>query len=243
MATEENGTMTVKCLLCGNAYKSLNLHVLYKHNITVPEYKSKFPGAPLVSKEVGDKISQALKGHPNWSTDSLTDESRSRMGRKGVARKPFTEEHKRNISESAKERGVWMMQTEDAKCNRRKSLSGKPKSPDHVNNVKKGLARYWARWHEVNECKKAYYNNEYILARKKVLKRDGGKCSLCWTRVALQVHHIDSDTKNNSERNLITLCRSCHGKTRQKDIKLSMRAVMRILLFENYYSCKWGVCG
>jgi hypothetical protein len=30
---------------------------------------------------------------------------------------------------------------------------------------------------------------------------------------ALPVHHIDYDKKNNDERNLITLCISCHSKT------------------------------
>ena len=30
------------------------------------------------------------------------------------------------------------------------------------------------------------------------------------------VHHIDYDKKNNSKKNLITLCRSCHAKTNFK---------------------------
>jgi hypothetical protein len=45
-------------------------------------------------------------------------------------------------------------------------------------------------------------------------------CQMCKKIPALDklvVHHKDRNRKNNSLTNLITLCRSCHGKIHQKD--------------------------
>lgn len=63
--------------------------------------------------------------------------------------------------------------------------------------------------------------------REKIRKRDGYKCSLCGVPQQecldkLTIHHINYDKKDNSELNLVALCRRCHGKTnhfREKWIK------------------------
>jgi len=54
--------------------------------------------------------------------------------------------------------------------------------------------------------------------RHKIRKRDGYICQLCEATqesvgYKLCVHHIDYDKANHSPNNLISLCRSCHGKT------------------------------
>lgn len=41
-------------------------------------------------------------------------------------------------------------------------------------------------------------------------KRDSYKCVLCDSYKNIRVHHIDGDNKNNIDKNLITLCESCH---------------------------------
>lgn len=55
--------------------------------------------------------------------------------------------------------------------------------------------------------------------REKILERDGYRCSECGEsqQSKLTVHHIDgngrgSESPNNNDDNLITLCRSCHAK-------------------------------
>ncbi len=50
-----------------------------------------------------------------------------------------------------------------------------------------------------------------------ILKRDNSECVLCGNKKQLCVHHIDYNESNNEENNLITLCRSCHGKTNSKN--------------------------
>lgn len=44
--------------------------------------------------------------------------------------------------------------------------------------------------------------------------RDMFECQICSKKdVKFHIHHIDYDKKNSNERNLITLCNSCHSKT------------------------------
>jgi len=55
--------------------------------------------------------------------------------------------------------------------------------------------------------------------------------------VILDCHHIDYIKKNHDERNLITLCKSCHSKTGLK------RTIWRIVLteiIEKIYAGEWN---
>ncbi len=47
---------------------------------------------------------------------------------------------------------------------------------------------------------------------QQVLQRDGWRCQKCGSRLDLQVHHIElrSQSGDDSEENLITLCARCH---------------------------------
>ena len=52
--------------------------------------------------------------------------------------------------------------------------------------------------------------------RRSIRERDYYTCQICEIAqgdVALDVHHIDYDKKNNNPNNLIALCHSCHSKT------------------------------
>jgi 5-methylcytosine-specific restriction endonuclease McrA len=52
----------------------------------------------------------------------------------------------------------------------------------------------------------------YEQLRKKVLPRDDWRCQSCGTMSNLEVHHKDfrSQSGDDSEENLITLCTACH---------------------------------
>jgi len=47
---------------------------------------------------------------------------------------------------------------------------------------------------------------------RQVLQRDGWRCQACGRRTNLQVHHIQlrSQSGDDAEKNLITLCSACH---------------------------------
>lgn len=68
------------------------------------------------------------------------------------------------------------------------------------------------------------YDEEFKKLRRKVVKRDGYKCQMpnCGKNEnSLQVHHIvryaDNYMLRNNERNLITLCKDCHKKIKDKE--------------------------
>ena len=58
----------------------------------------------------------------------------------------------------------------------------------------------------------------YAILRQQVLRRDGWRCQLCGAMSNLEVHHqqFRSNSGNDSEENLITLCVSCHAETHSK---------------------------
>jgi 5-methylcytosine-specific restriction endonuclease McrA len=54
----------------------------------------------------------------------------------------------------------------------------------------------------------------YENLRRRILHRDGWRCQCCGTMSNLEVHHkkFRSQSGNDSEENLITLCICCHGE-------------------------------
>ena len=67
--------------------------------------------------------------------------------------------------------------------------------------------------------RKARYGPKWDEIRKRVYARDGHACKACGARnVKLNAHHIVllRVSQNNSERNLVTLCDSCHKLIEEK---------------------------
>lgn len=117
------------------------------------------------------------------------------------------------------------------------ALKGKPKTIEHrknLSNACKGRLSAFKGHHHTKESKKQlslsrggtgipYENTEYGVGFDNNLKehvrfRDKYKCQICGcsrleNERQLDVHHIDYDKRNNSIRNFISLCRSCHMKT------------------------------
>jgi 5-methylcytosine-specific restriction endonuclease McrA len=57
----------------------------------------------------------------------------------------------------------------------------------------------------------------YEQLRNHVLQRDGWRCQACGTMSNLEVHHKEfrSQSGDDSEQNLITLCVVCHASLHQ----------------------------
>jgi len=53
----------------------------------------------------------------------------------------------------------------------------------------------------------------YEHLRQQVLRRDGWRCQSCGAMANLEVHHkeLRSQSGDDSEQNLITLCTPCHA--------------------------------
>ena len=57
----------------------------------------------------------------------------------------------------------------------------------------------------------------YEALRRQVLRRDGWRCQSCGTMSNIEVHHKEfrSQSGDDSELNLITLCTACHNTIHQ----------------------------
>lgn len=54
--------------------------------------------------------------------------------------------------------------------------------------------------------------SEVDLVKREIRERDRYRCRMCG-EPGKTVHHIDYDSGNNEQSNLVTLCRLCHPKT------------------------------
>jgi len=71
------------------------------------------------------------------------------------------------------------------------------------------------RWKDISK-----YYIEFKLLTKQMLKNKI-KCSHC-NKLAKLLHHFDKNTQNNSSKNLIPLCRSCHTILHNKERGISI---------------------
>ena len=101
----------IKCRICGKEFLKINHTHLKIHNMTVQEYRRRFPDAPLVDESVRKKISQN-NGMKNPEVAKKVSELLK--GRPSPNRgKPLSPEHRRKISEAHKrlwtpERRRWL---------------------------------------------------------------------------------------------------------------------------------------
>ena len=65
----------------------------------------------------------------------------------------------------------------------------------------------------------------YRKLHQQVLERDGWRCQVCGSMQNLQVHHLKfrSQSGNDQEQNLITLCAECHERMHGKRLPDSPR--------------------
>ena len=158
----------------------------------------------VVKKSTKEKLSVINKGNQNAKGRIWTEESKKKLNesQKKIKRdvngnknpfygKTHTDEIKRKISEFHKGKPSW-----------NKGIKGKE---SHIYVDGTGYLPYDDK-----------FNKEL---KKKILKRDDYKCQNCGNKKGLEVHHIDSNKQNSVSENLITLCRSCHSKTKRKKIE------------------------
>jgi 5-methylcytosine-specific restriction endonuclease McrA len=56
------------------------------------------------------------------------------------------------------------------------------------------------------------YGRHWSRTRRAIRRRDQGRCVRCGAKDALTVHHLDGNTRNNANDNLVTLCIGCHNE-------------------------------
>jgi hypothetical protein len=176
---------------------------------------------------VDNRGGKARKGVEPWNKGiPRTDEEKQNISKAIIEGKKnssyvFTEEHKQNVSKGLKghkKTKEWID----------KVIKSRESNPTYE-LMKKRISEIMKEKHRNGEAKNPFYidgryknepNSNYNLyggqftdeLKYTVRKRDSWICQLCGKLRSTHVHHIDCNKLNNNEKNLITLCGSCHAK-------------------------------
>ena len=103
----EGESMEVICIECGRKMKYINNRHLQSHNMTMEQYRQKFPNAKTMTDEVAKRLSdRSIKsnknriGKPRSETDMIAIRAgvAKRSSRKGIKVGPMAQEHRDKIS-------------------------------------------------------------------------------------------------------------------------------------------------
>lgn len=127
-----------------------------------------------------------------------------------------TEEHRKNLSEALKGHLV----SEESRRKLSEANRGKQHLEEHNRKVSEALKGKYigeksSRWRGGTSFE-PYDRNFNIHTKRAVLERDNYVCQQCGAIENLAVHHIDRDKQNSELSNLVTLCRSCHGRNHSR---------------------------
>ena len=182
------------------------------------------------------------KGKASWNK-GLTkyDDNRIKTNRLGQHHSEGTKQKIReaNIGKTAWNKGKTDIYSEETLNKIREARAKQTFSEESINKKSETMKKQWADpIIKEKRIKNAYfkkgkehpdwidgssfepYGIEFNKKFKKLIKdRDFNVCQTpgCINTEGLCVHHIDYDKKNNNPENLITLCRSCHSKTNDRN--------------------------
>ena len=179
----------------------------------------------IINRKNRDEYGRFVKSHTPWNT-GLTKEVEPRLAevarKTSLAQKGISEKKEVVERMTIRIRQMHIDRPELGKLCRRKQLEKRwldPEQHEKASKRTKGFNNYfWKGGHS------RVYGEEFTPYLKiKVKIRDGWKCTSCAAPRkdnVLDIHHIDGDKLNNSMDNLISLCKSCHGKVQKKSFKL-----------------------
>lgn len=94
---------------------------------------------------------------------------------------------------------------------------------DDVRVLSQANAMREFHWDCGTNSKKTKIERVKKLSKRTYHKTVGGLCSVCKSENNLQVHHLDEDRLNNNNKNLITVCASCHQRIHAKNILVAIQ--------------------
>lgn len=138
-------TEKIACMVCGQMFPQITGTHLKLHDLTLSEYKTKFPDSPIVSKEVREKNRDALLGIKR------SEESKKKIsqGRRGIRPKAHpryqkgawspTKETRKKMGDARRGR----THTEETKQKIGDAHRGVPETPQAIENNRLAKLEYW----------------------------------------------------------------------------------------------------
>lgn len=220
---------------CGQFVKQGNTYILghqfmgKKHNEKAKRIMSDLKKGKKHTEEQNKLMSELMMGRV------LTEEHKQKIGQANKGKKRTNEQNKKQSernkgkkhTEEAKEkvklsllgnkRRLGIPHTEEAK--EKISIKNKGKLVGENNHMYDKYGELNPNWNNGSSFEP--YGSEFNKPLKQqILERDNYICqdpNCDGNHKKLHVHHIDYNKKNNNQKNLITLCSSCHMKTNSKN--------------------------
>lgn len=214
-----------KCEICGKELAVINYFHLKSHNITIKEYKEKFPESYVSYREI------KLNGEPPFCSCGCGQRVKKYADGRAVGWAKFISGHnrkgctngenqKRAASLARKGKPIKISLKNEIKRRKRisKTMIGYVKTKEHCKNLSLSMKKLFE---DKTKCPNWRGGKSYIdypiefdkKLKNKIKERDNNRCALCKSTKRLQVHHINYEKHNIDHNNLITLCTPCHFRT------------------------------
>ncbi len=156
------------------------------------------------TQECKNKISYSKKGQVSWNKgtpQSVEAKEKNKLAHVGLYdgnKNPF----------------YGRKHSEESKIQMSKTKTGIPQSAELIESKTGANSSKWIGGKSF-EPYSIIFNNKF---KKNIRERDAYRCQDCGilekeSNIKLHIHHIDYNKQNNKLTNLISLCKSCHGKT------------------------------
>lgn len=184
---EIDGIDYIICAVCGKKQMQMTQAHLKTHNMTLSEYRDKFPDRLWRAKKLTDRM---IENQIKSQYDNEKNKCR-RCGKTIAWNKTFCSRQCANKYSSNPLVPV--------KCRECGELFYRSITSSQI---------FCSR-----NCYDSSRNNTSISKRREsIINKYDNKCAICGRFENLRIHHIDTNNKNNEEDNLILLCEKCHRK-------------------------------
>jgi GTP cyclohydrolase I len=213
----ERSHRKVKCRLCDKSFTVITgTHLKSAHQISMLEYREKFPGVQIVPKLIALEKANGTRG--KTYQEIYDDEKANKL--KEEKRIKATNQWKNNPNNlSIKKRSCDNKLKKDEEKKERKK-----KKEDDLRKVCKGCGcEYLMNPSNFNayfcshECFIDFSKKNAENYRIKAFANLPNECSFCQSKEKLLVHHKDKNFLNNDLENLMILCTKCHSKIHNPD--------------------------
>ena len=211
----------IKCMVCGKELHKINSIHLKLHNLSMKEYREKFPDAPITSEELKKKYSEVQKKYSHEHPEKTRRGKDHYLYGKHPSQKTRDKLSKNNR----------MRNPEEAKKHS-EIMKGKKFTKEHIENIIFSLKKYYKEHPEEikgennGNWKGGISYEPYCIKFDEKLKERvreffGRCCYICGISESemgyrLSVHHVNYNKMvccNDVKPLFVPLCKKCHGKT------------------------------
>ncbi|KKN89778.1 hypothetical protein LCGC14_0236260 [marine sediment metagenome] len=226
----------VVCRECDKRFQVLTGFHLKTHNITMAEYRRRYPNVSLFSRKICNKQSESQTGR----YEDPEERRKLSESHRGVRPSLETLQKLSEINSGERNPNYGKKHSEETKCKMSESHKGIKKSAEARRKIS-GQNHY--NWKGGSSFEP--YSLKWTSDLKQSIRdRDNHVCQLCGKSAEkngknLDVHHIDEDKMNSNPSNLIAFCSSCHTSFNTRGRPQAFTPLLQAIAAGDQPGCMW----